>query len=156
MELLGTIVTTRVHSTKLKNRILIYCPDTEEHQGRDVLLVFNQDLGPACTQAADDNAIHHAMAANSGRRDILKMKPACDGLFDSNCKYQRTSQLLVRRSSCCSTSVLAVGRVSPRSYEAQPRSGGTYPCVPGIADAYEDTQERPGRYIVPIEYVRLV
>ena len=66
---------------------------------RDVLLAFNQDLGPACEQSTDDDAIQLAMAANTGRRDMLKMKPAFSGSFDSNCKYHRTSQLLVRRSS---------------------------------------------------------
>ena len=91
MEQLGTIMTERVHSTKLKNRILRYFPDLEEHkQGRDVLLAFNQDLGSAlqkaCGQDADDDAIHLARAANIVRRDMLKMKTAFSGSFDTYCQ----------------------------------------------------------------------
>ena len=63
MEQLGTIVTRRVQSTKLENRISRYCPALDEHmQGRDVCLAFNQDIGPAWEQAADDDAIHLAKA----------------------------------------------------------------------------------------------
>ncbi len=91
MEQLGTIMTGRVHSTKLKNRILRYFPDLEEHkQGRDVLLAFNQDLGSAlqkaCGQDADDDAIHLARAANIVRRDMLKIKTAFSGSFDTYCQ----------------------------------------------------------------------
>ena len=91
MEQLGTIMTGRVHSTKLKNQILRYFPDLEEHkQGRDVLLAFNQDLGSAlqkaCGQDADDDAIHLARAANIVRRDMLKIKTAFSGSFDTYCQ----------------------------------------------------------------------
>ena len=91
MEQLGTIMTGRVHSTKLKNRILRYFPDLEEHeQGRDVLLAFNQDLGSAlqkaCGQDADDDAIHLARAVNIVRRDMLKIKTASIGSFDTYCQ----------------------------------------------------------------------
>ena len=91
MEQLGTTMTGPVHSTKLKNRILRYFPDLEEHkQGRDVLLGFNQDLGSAlqkaCGQDADDDAIHLARAANIVRRDMLKIKTAFSGSFDTYCQ----------------------------------------------------------------------
>ena len=91
MEQLGTIMAGRVHSTKLKNRILRYVHDLEEHkQGRDVLLAFNQDLGSAlqkaCGQDADDDAIHLARAANIVRRDMLKIKTAFSGSFDTYCQ----------------------------------------------------------------------
>ena len=45
---LGTNITGRVHSTRLKNRILGYFPDLEAHkQGRELVLVFNKDIGQA-------------------------------------------------------------------------------------------------------------
>ena len=89
MEQLGTIMTGRVHSTKLKNRILRYFPDLEEHkQGRDLLLAFNQDLGSALQKACgqDADAIHLARAANIVRRDMLKIKTAFSGSFDTYCQ----------------------------------------------------------------------
>ena len=61
VEQLATNVTAPFPSTKQNNRI--YFPDLGERtQDRDVLLVFNQDLGPACEQAADDGAIYLAKA----------------------------------------------------------------------------------------------
>ena len=60
---LGTNITRRVHSTRLKNRILGYFPEIEGHkQGREVVLVFNKDIGQALKKAweqdADDDAVH--------------------------------------------------------------------------------------------------
>lgn len=62
MEQLGSDLSGRVQSTRLKNRILAYFPDLEAHkQGRDVLLIFNNDLGialkKACEYDADGDAI---------------------------------------------------------------------------------------------------
>ena len=49
---LGTHVTGRIHSTKLKNRILNYFPDMDAHkQGRVVVLVCNEDVGAALRKA---------------------------------------------------------------------------------------------------------
>ena len=54
-----------------------YFPELEEHkQGRYVLLAFSQDVCPACEQAADDDAIHVARAADIGRQDTLKAERA--------------------------------------------------------------------------------
>ena len=41
----------RIHSTKLKNRILSYFPDMDAHkQGHDVVLICNEDIGWYCTE----------------------------------------------------------------------------------------------------------
>ena len=45
LEQLGTVLTGRVHSTKLKDRIMTYFSDMEEHKrGQDILLAFNQSF----------------------------------------------------------------------------------------------------------------
>ena len=72
----GTVLTGRVHSTKLKYRIMTYFPDIEEHKpGRDVLLAFNVDMGSAlskaCEHEADSDGVHLARAANIVRRDMF-------------------------------------------------------------------------------------
>lgn len=69
MEQLGTHTTGHVHSTKLKNRRLIYFPDMSAYkQGRDVDLVCNEYVGAAlrkaCEHDTDNDAVHLARAAN--------------------------------------------------------------------------------------------
>ena len=79
---LGTNISGRVHSTKLKDRILShYFPDMEieaHKQGRDVVLIYNKHIGSALRKAfehdADDDAIHLAKAAKIVRRDMIKLK----------------------------------------------------------------------------------
>lgn len=52
LEQLGTDVAERVHSTDLKKRELAYFQDMEAHkQGRDVVLISNEDAGPALRKA---------------------------------------------------------------------------------------------------------
>lgn len=81
----------RVHSTKLKNRILSYFRDMDAHkQGCDV--VCNEDvgaaLGKACEHDADNKAVHLARAANVVRKDMLKMKQNLSGSFDAHCQEE--------------------------------------------------------------------
>ena len=97
---LGTVLPVRVHSTKLKYRIMAYFPDMEEHKpGRDVLLAFNEDIGSAlhkaCQHDADSDGVHLARAANIVRRDILKMKTAFSGSFDALCQEQSVPKSLL-------------------------------------------------------------
>ena len=97
---LGTVLPGRVHSTKLKYRIMAYFSDMEEHKpGRDVLLAFNEDIGSAlhkaCEHDADSDDVHLARAANIVRRDMLKMKTAFSGSFDALCQEQSVPKSLL-------------------------------------------------------------
>ena len=90
---LGTIVQGRVHSTKLKNRILSYFLDIEAHtQGRKVFLVFNGDVGDAlekaCEHDADSDAVHLARAATIVRQDMFSIKMEFSGSFQAQCQEQ--------------------------------------------------------------------
>ena len=87
---LGTDIEGRIHSTKLKDRILGYFQDMEAHkQGRDVMIISKKDVGSAlhkaCKHDADNDAIHLARAANIVRRDMFKMKTQFNGSFESKC-----------------------------------------------------------------------
>jgi hypothetical protein len=91
LEQLGTHV--YVHSTRLKDRILSYFPDMDAHkQGRDTVLVCNEDvgaaLGKACGNDTDNEAVHLARAANIVRRDMFKMKQNFSGSFNVNCQEE--------------------------------------------------------------------
>lgn len=91
LEQLGTITTGRIHSTRLKERILSYFPDLHSiKQGREVLLVFNEDvgnaLGKACEYDADNDAVYLARAATIVRKEMFKSKNSFNGSFDTECQ----------------------------------------------------------------------
>ena len=84
LEQLGTTTTVRVHSTKIKDRILSYFSDMEAHKhGRDVVFVYNKDIGEAlhkaCEHDNDNEAITLSRAASIVRRGMLKMKLTFNG-----------------------------------------------------------------------------
>ena len=76
LEQLGVKHHDHPHSTCLKNRILAQFPNLAAHkQGRDVLLSFDKDLGPALRiyeHDYDDETTCLAKAANIVLRDMLK------------------------------------------------------------------------------------
>ena len=91
LEQLGTHVDGCVHSGRLKDRLLSYFPSMEAHkQGRDVVLVSNEDvgaaLGKACEFDADNEGVHLARAAAIVRRDMAKMKLSFSGSFAPHCQ----------------------------------------------------------------------
>ena len=68
LEELGVSIEKRIHSTRLKNRILAQFDDISSHnEGKEVLLVFQRDIGAAVASAAsidyDDEGIILAKAA---------------------------------------------------------------------------------------------
>ena len=90
---LGTNIVGRIHSTKLKDRILSYFQDMEAHKkGRDVMLAFKEDIGlalsKACDHDADADAIHLAMAANIVRREMFQKKNNFSGSFGPKCQEE--------------------------------------------------------------------
>lgn len=100
LEQLGTDVTGRVHSTDLKKRILAYFPDMEAHkQGRDVVLISNEDVAAAmrksCEHDLDGDAVHLVRAANIVRRDMLNMENQFCGSFEPNSQEDSVPQSLL-------------------------------------------------------------
>lgn len=80
-----------VNTTRLKDRLLAVFPDLSAHsQGRDVLLVFDKDIGDAlrkaCEQDLDSDGLHLAKAAKIIRREIFKSQQCFKGTFDPNCE----------------------------------------------------------------------
>jgi hypothetical protein len=95
---LGADMTSRVNSTRLKERILSNIPDLQAHKhGREVLLAFEDDVGLALKKAYesdfDEEAIVLAKAAEIVRKDILKHeKSAFTGSFSQECQQQSIPQ----------------------------------------------------------------
>ena len=65
----GVDATVRVHTTRLKERLLAHMPELEAYKpGRDVLIGYRDDIGEAmrqaCIQNSDDEGIILVQAAN--------------------------------------------------------------------------------------------
>ena len=70
MEQLGVKLDTRVHTTRLKHRLLAQFRDMRaQKNGRDILLAFEEDVGAAlvkiCESDNDNDAIHLARAVKN-------------------------------------------------------------------------------------------
>ena len=90
---LGVQVSGRVNSTRLKERLLAHVDGLHAYkQGRDILLSFNEDIGPtlkdACLDDCDDEAICLSKAAEIIRRHILEKHTNFNGTFDKRCQEE--------------------------------------------------------------------
>ena len=100
LEQFGHSGSTHVHTTRLKERILAHFPDLQAHtEGRDVLLVFDEDVGKVLRKTLaddyDDNGIHLAKAADIVRKDMLQTKSTFNGTFSEECQKDSLSKLLL-------------------------------------------------------------
>ena len=103
LENMGYHVDGRIHSARLKNRILAHFEDLKEFkEGREVFLAFERDIGEALSTACsidyDDEGYILAEAAKIIRRDIFshQQKPL-KGSFEAGCQqaFVPTSLALV-------------------------------------------------------------
>ena len=97
---LGENTPARIHTTRLKDRILSQIPALEEHkQGRNVFLAFKTDLANALQKAhkedSDEEAMHLAKAAIIVRKEMFTQKYKFDGSFESNCQANSVPPSLV-------------------------------------------------------------
>ncbi len=97
---LGTSLNGRINSTHLKDRILAHFPDLQAlKDGRDIILIFNEDIGPAmrkaCELDAESNAIHLARAAQIVRRELFNNKSTFTGAYGNHCQELSVPNSLV-------------------------------------------------------------
>ena len=101
MQQLGANLPTRIHTTRLEERILAYIPDLREFRdGRNIMLAFDDDIGNFLSchlqSNSDDDAITLANASNIIRREILKMENTIfDGKFKTKCQEDSVPKSLV-------------------------------------------------------------
>jgi len=98
LEQLDAKVGHRVHTTRLKARLLSVFPGLQAHsQGRDTLLTFKDDIGCALKKACDydSDAIHLARAAQVVRREMFCTKFTFDGSFHQGCQKESVSPSLL-------------------------------------------------------------
>ena len=96
LEQLGVSVEGRIHSTRLKARLLAVIPDLQAHsQGRDVFLTF--DVGTAIKTACDhdSDAMLLARAAQLVRKEMFDKIFHFDGSFKPECQQNSVSTSLL-------------------------------------------------------------
>ena len=84
LEQFGVTVKNRIHTTRLKLRLLSALPDLRESSdGRDVRLAFQNDIGPALRKACDHDseAMHLVRAAQVVRKEMFDTEFSFDGSF---------------------------------------------------------------------------
>ena len=92
LEQLGINISTRIHTTDLKNRILAHYPDLKAYtQGRDVLLAFDASIRIALKKFQEDSendGMYLARAAKIVRQDILShnSNSLFNGAFKKGCQ----------------------------------------------------------------------
>jgi len=99
MQQLGVVSDKRMHTTRLKQRLLSHFPDMRaQNKGRDEMLVFDKDIGAAldkaCEQDSDSDAVHLARAAQIVRRHMFDPTPFT-GSFEDNCQEKSVPHLLL-------------------------------------------------------------
>ncbi len=89
LEQLGADLSTRIHPTRLKERLLTQMPNLEANKSNyEVVLTFKEDVGTAlllaCQNDDDGDAIVLMRAANIVRKDILQMNYHFNGSLDDD------------------------------------------------------------------------
>ena len=94
----------KVHSTRLKERLLKHIPDLRAHnKGRDVFLVFEEDIEAALARVVeqdddgddDDDAVQLANAAKIVQRDLFEKLDSFNGSFQKGCQEDSVPKLLL-------------------------------------------------------------
>ena len=90
----------KVHSTRLKERLLKYLPDLRaRNKDRDVFLVFQNDIGAALAkvdeQDDDDDAVQLAHAAKIVRKDLFEKSSSFNESFRKGCQEDSVPELLL-------------------------------------------------------------
>ncbi|CAG2251463.1 unnamed protein product [Mytilus edulis] len=97
---LGADVSSRVNSSRLKDRIVSNFPDLDAYkQGRENILAFKDDLGPAlkrvCLEDFDNEFVNISKAATFVRKDIFASNSEFKGTFPKGCQEASVPQSLL-------------------------------------------------------------
>ena len=89
--------TPKLHATRFKEELLGRLLGLQAHKkGRDVLLIFRGDVGPALLKASEiTGALHVSMAAEIVRSDILERSMKFDGSLEEDCMETYVPQSLI-------------------------------------------------------------
>ena len=92
----------KLHSTRLKEGLLKHLLDLRAHnKGRDVFLVFQNDIGAALAKVVeqddddDDDAVQIAHGAKIVRKDLFEKSSSFNGCFRKECQEHSVPELLL-------------------------------------------------------------
>jgi len=99
LEQMGAVTDSRVHTTRLKNRLLSQFPEMRAQTcGKEVLLVCDKDIGvalsTACQHDTDIDALHLVKAAQVVCRDMFSCSFSFSSTFSQNSQEQSVPQSL--------------------------------------------------------------
>ena len=112
-EQLGAVVEGRIHSSRLKDRLLSALPDLQAHlQDNSVILSFNEDFIVALTKACDfdDDAMHLVCAAQIVRKEMFEKKI----LFDGSSKHSTEQEAVAPSQMALASSISLTLACPPR------------------------------------------
>lgn len=98
---LGVDDLKKLHTTRLKERIMAHFPDMKsQKQGRDALLLFDKDIGMAIRRVVqedgDESGIHLVRAASIVRHEMLTMSSdKFNGSFSEGCQEASVPKVLL-------------------------------------------------------------
>ena len=102
LEQLGVVVEGRIHTSRLKSRLMSVFPNLSAHsqvnsQGKNVLLTFEGSVGSALRKACDydNDAMHLARAARVVRKEIFQMKNDFDGSWNQESEHNAVPPSLI-------------------------------------------------------------
>ena len=102
LEQLGVDVSRRIHTSRLKFRLLSVLPNLKAtSQGKNVMLSFDDDIGGAIQKACDHDynsdcdAIHLVQAAKIVRKELFQLKYSFNGSFTEECQQSVIPQSLL-------------------------------------------------------------
>ena len=109
-----------VHSTRLKQQLLAHFSDMRAHdEGRDILLMFDYDIGPTVLSAAQTactaDALCLSRAAEIVRRNIFRSVPPFSGKFATTCQTEGVPKSLLALVSM----ILEGPSISDQSFNGQ-------------------------------------
>ena len=86
----------KVHSTRLKERLLGALPELTAHtKGKEVYISFAEDLVDALKRTYDDEGLNMMRAAKFIRQEIFSKSYTFDGNFDAQCQEKSVSPTLL-------------------------------------------------------------
>ena len=96
---LGVEVSSRINSTRLKERLLSAVPDLRAHvKGKEIFLTYENDVGNvinlACENNFDSDAMILAKAARIVRRELFDQKRHFTGSFSKDCQREAVPNVL--------------------------------------------------------------
>ncbi|CAC5372616.1 unnamed protein product [Mytilus coruscus] len=100
LDKMGAEQESRVHSTRLKNRLLTCITDIEAYkQGRENVLAFKDDIGPAlrraCKEDYDSNYMQIYKAVKIVRSDMMATSSKFNGTVAADCQEKSVPRSLL-------------------------------------------------------------